>query len=345
MSNATPSRDLYGQLRGPTMPGTYSALRVPSAPPYRIAANSDGQPCLLIDTAKASGAVALPDTIGEHIKSRHGRRCEIVEQDGTRWTGAFTIVTCLSDDERLQGYFLDVADTLIRVLGQEPTEPQLRGVIAGLMDLFRALRAPARKAARGLWAELFVAASTSDPTRLLQAWHPTYTDPFDFSEGTQRVEVKSSADRTRRHHFKWQQLSPPTATEVLVASVFVSPAGRGTSIRDLVVELKSKASEHPNLQSRIDRVTSEALGETLLSSIDLQFDRELAEDSLAFYPHRGIPAVREVPDGVSDVGFVSDLTRCSPLAEQSLDTCGGLFRAARPSHPRGSQRRTGQQIR
>jgi hypothetical protein len=282
MSDLSSARDLYAQLRRPTLPGPYAALQIPWALPYRVALNSDDRPCLLIDTAKASGTVGLPDTAGEHLETRHGRRCEILEQDGTRWSGAFTIVTCLSDDERLQGYFLDVADTLIRVLGQEPTEPQLRGVIAGLMDLFRALRAPARKAAHGLWAELFVAASASDSSRLLGAWHPTYTDPFDFSEGTQRIEVKGSADRTRRHHFKLEQLSPPAGTEVLVASVFVSPVGHGTSIRDLVVELKNKVSEHPDLPSRIDRVTSEALGETLLSSIDLQFDRELAEDSLAF---------------------------------------------------------------
>ena len=332
MSDLSTAREIYDELVRPTAPGCYSAMQIPWALPYRVAVNAGGRPCLLIDTESSSDIIKLPDTVGEHIEIRHGRQCEIIEKNGTRWSGAFTIVTCLSDDELLHGYFLDVADTLIHVLGTEPTESQLRHVIAGLMELFRALGVPARKAARGVWAELFVAASAREPVLVLRAWHPTYTEPFDFSEGAQRIEVKSSSDHTRRHHFKLEQLSPPTGTQVLVASVFVSPLARGCSIRDLAYELKNDASQELELQSRIDRVISEALGETLINSIDLQFDRELAADSLAFYPHDSIPAVREVPDEVSSVSFISDLTRCARISEQVMDTLGALFSAVRPSY-------------
>jgi hypothetical protein len=72
------------------------------------------------------------------------------------------------------------------------------------------------------------------------------------------------------------------------------------------------------------------LGDTLMSSIDIAFDRRLAKDSLAFFLHQDIPAIREIPTGVSQVGFVSDLTYCSPLDRHKLNKYGELCGAAQP---------------
>lgn len=330
MDNSTALRSLYRSLERPPSDGTYAAFPVPSAPDYRLAMTFEGRPCLMVTTSRATHSVTLADLVGEHVRVLHGRRCEVLEHDGRVWSDEFTLVICSSDDVRLQGYFLDVVETLIALLGQHPTEANLREAMHGLLELFRTLRAPARKTARGLWAEMLVVCHASDPTGVLAAWHPDFEEPFDFGKGVQRVEVKSASDRSRRHHFALAQLSPPIGTEVVVVSVFVVPAAGGPSIRDLMVELKTIALHIPELQNRVDRVVAQALGDSLLSSVDLRFDRELAIDSLQFYHHETIPAIHEVPLGVTDVRFMSDLSHCLPMALARLKGYGALFASVCP---------------
>jgi hypothetical protein len=83
-----------------------------------------------------------------------------------------------------------------------------------------------RKSVQGLWAELFLMARLRDPSALVAAWHSQLGDLYDFSAGSQRIEVKSAIGRIRRHHFTLEQVLPIPRTRVLIASVLVE-RGRG----------------------------------------------------------------------------------------------------------------------
>jgi hypothetical protein len=63
----------------------------------------------------------------------------------------------------------------------------------------------------------------------------------------------------------------------------------------------------------------------------MQFDRELAQQSLKFFDAAKIPAVSlAFPASVSDVHFKSDLSNIPSLPKQSLRSAGELFLAALP---------------
>lgn len=61
---------------------------------------------------------------------------------------------------------------------------------------------------QGLWAELFVISIASNPEYLLKAWHSSLNDVYDFNDGIDKIEVKSTSKSHRIHKFSYDQLSP-----------------------------------------------------------------------------------------------------------------------------------------
>jgi len=178
----------------------------------------------------------------------------------------------------------------------------------------------------GLWAELFVIWNSRDPKGLFRAWHSSPEEKYDLSSGTQRIEVKSTSQRRRVHHFSLEQLTPPSGCKVVIASLFVERNGGGTSLGELVEEIRTHLAEEPELQERLDRVVASTLGNTLRQGLIARFDRELAADSLHFFNGVDAPRIPEpVPSGVSDVHFKSDLSQCQPLSQEILMSDGGIF--------------------
>jgi hypothetical protein len=168
------------------------------------------------------------------------------------------------------------------------------------------------------------------------AWHAAPEEAYDFNTGTQRIEVKSAAGGVRQHYFTLEQLQPPTGVRMLVCSVFVERAGGGLSVAELASKARSKVAAHADRLLRIDQVVAASLGQGWRNGLEDRFDYERARDSLAFFWPARIPSVAaQVPAGVSDVRFRSDLSGIPAVGTRELQEAGGLFRAALPMRPRG----------
>ena len=89
---------------------------------------------------------------------------------------------------------------------------------------------PTKKALQGLWAELLVIERSKSPAYLLQSWHVSPNDKFDFNDGIDKIEVKSTRNVRRIHTFSLEQLHPNVNANLLIASVFVIETGHGRTI-------------------------------------------------------------------------------------------------------------------
>lgn len=177
-------------------------------------------------------------------------------------------------------------------------------------------------------AELLVIRQASDPVALLHAWHISLEDKFDFNAGAQRVEVKRTSQRVRIHNFSLEQLMPPTGCRVIVVSLFVEKAARGTSVESLKDEIRELAEARPDLQERLDPVVASTLGSTLRQSLTERFDRELPCESMLWFDGGAIPIIpTPLPWGISDVHFRADLSQSPPISRQTLGVEGGIFAA------------------
>jgi hypothetical protein len=326
--------DIVKLFKGLTLPPSngdehvrFSTTVIPGAERCRLAVDKAGMPCMLISSSDTSH-VFSPPLVLRHIQVQHGVLCRTSGQDGSIDETNYTIIQCVDRDESMREYFLRVMGSVATYLGHDPTPETVGAVVARLADLFHALTLPSRKSLQGLWAELFVIAQSRDVATMVRCWHSSNEEHFDFSDGTLRIEVKSAAGRIRCHHFSLTQLCPPSDAKVLIASIFVEPAGGGVSLDDLCAEVKAKLENSPELLLRLDQVVAATLGRDWRFGQKEKFDRQVARDTLAFYDAQSIPKVSPyLPSGVSDVRFKSDLSEVSIVEIKFYRTMGALFKS------------------
>jgi len=306
----------------------FIALPIPGDERHRLGKDENGAPALLVSVAARSGHGWLAPITLEHLAVQHDVACRVSRPDGTTEDGQFTVLRCRSTDPALHTYFLRVAGSIVTLLGATPSHSDVSMAIDRLVELFRALDAPPQKSVQGLWAELFLIARARDSAALVRAWHKLPGDRFDFSAGGHRIEVKSAVGRVRQHYFSVEQLRPVAEMRLLIASLFVERAGAGTSLGDLVTQVRTKVSSDAELLLHVDRIVSLTLGSRWPHGQDERFDRELAENSLAFFEPATIPQIgSDLPLGVSEVRFRANLRGVPTVDLRQYIAEGGLFRA------------------
>jgi len=288
---------------------------------------ADGSPALLIGTVGKVLEGSPPPVRLENLSVEHRVLCRVWYGTKVVEEGVFTVLKCPSADGSVRDYFLRVGGPLLLALGNRPSDQQISELVDALVEMFRALAEPPRKSVQGLWAELFLIDRSRAVQLMCAAWHQSPDERYDFSAGRERIEVKSTAGRARRHHFSLEQLTPPATATVLVASVCVERAGGGTSLRDLMAKVKARLASAPDIVVRIDSVVAATLGQGLLAGLEEAFDEQLAAESLAFYKAEAIPKPGQVPIGVSEVRFVADLSAVTPIDPAMSGGADGLFDA------------------
>jgi Putative PD-(D/E)XK family member, (DUF4420) len=207
----------------------------------------------------------------------------------------------------------------------------VREALDRLVELFRALERPPRASVLGFWGELFVMSCATDVVTMGRAWHLLPEERFDFSLGSQRLEVKAASGRRREHHFALEQLLPISGTQAIIASLLLERSSAGASISDLLESIRAAARDDAELLLHIDRVVAGALGSAWRRAMDERFDDRLAASTLASFDPGTVPKPTSAPPPeVSDVHFRADLSHCAAMPLEGLREEGGLFEAALP---------------
>jgi hypothetical protein len=315
----------------PTGGVSLSAVPIPGSPAHRLAKDANGSPCLLIQQAP-SHLPPAPIRL-ENLQVAFNVPCTVTDPGGRQERDTFTIVRCSVANPTLFPHFLRIISPIVVALGPSPTPAVVRRAISGLVELFQALAAPAKKTVQGIWAELMLIRLSSDPHAMATAWHREPAEHFDFSAGPQRIDVKSSTSRRREHFFSLEQLTPAGGSHIVIISVFVERVGGGVCLRQLFDDTRELLQADPQLVSRYDTVFYSSLGSGWSDAMDECFDWELATDSIAYYRAESIPHPENpTPQSVFDVRFRSDLGSVAPLSPQDLRELGGLMAAAVPVH-------------
>lgn len=283
---------------------SYSAKAIDGFDNHRIAKDKNGNPNLLIGTVPKERLNA-PDQRLYNLSIIYDLSCEIEAETGIE-TGNFTIVTYEGNDTSLLEHFLAICETLVVSLGILPTKEKIADVTSKFIELFRAFKEPPRTTIQGLWSELFVISQSSIPSTLIEAWHSTPEEKYDFSHKQSRVEVKSSGSRIRTHHFSFDQLNPPSETQLYVVSLFSELVSNGVSINDLMSGIEENLKDHRHVE-KLRLISYSTLGSSLNQINDVRFDFNLANDSMRIYDSLNVPKILTTPPKVSDVRFKSSL--------------------------------------
>lgn len=298
--------------------GAFRVRSIPGFERHYVGRSDAGQPCLLLGSE--GGAFQAPVRLAL-LEARFGNLHRIHPVDGGEREELLSVITCTSHDAQAQAYFLHVCETILRIVGPNPSLHSIVQVVQRLIEIFRRLSRPASRSLNGLVGELFLIAASRDVSASVAAWRSTDIDRFDFSTGTVRLDVKASAERLRIHHLSAEQCQPPAGTVGLLASLFIESSGGGQSLRELVVVIEAALAGNDYLILKVQETIAETLGEALPTGMGARFDDRLALASLRFYDLATVPAIRDgVPPEVSGVHFRSDLSRTDQLCETDVQT-------------------------
>lgn len=304
----------------------FSVASVAGLAPARIGKSIEGDAVVLFPSSEPSAR--RPPVELRHLSVLFGARCRVFGD--TEEEAFFTVVRC-HGDTAVQTYFLHMAKGLLSVLGPNAREAQVEQAVQAFVELFRAATKPPAYALRGLWGELLLIARCTDPIAVFRAWHVTGDERFDFGQGHQRVEVKTSGRSSRAHHFSLDQLTA-VGVDVCLVSIQVEPSAAGRSLLELVDDISSKLTSVDDAM-RLHVTVGAVLGIDWTDYATARFDDSLSSSSIRFYKIEDVPRIQvPLPKAVTQVHFVSDLAASNSMAVADLNAAGGLWAAAVPLH-------------
>lgn len=304
----------------------FNAVPIPDYPNFRIAVNIEGNPVLLLSVINPVRNVSLKNFRLKYLQLAQNIECKITENVKTSFE-TFTVVIFMSEDRHLREYFLRVSESLVKSLNAKPTQEQVIETINKFVEIFRSLSDIPTNTVQGLWTELFFIDNSKQPKTLLNYWHNIPEEKFDFNSGAEKIEIKSNSNFERIHTFSFEQLNPPTGTQVLIASVFVRQNNSGKNIQQLIDNISVKIQDDLELIDKLNSIICRTLGNSLEQSIKIKFDYQIAKDSLQFYKHQDIKKIEKihVPTEVSEVRYKSDLSAINSTNIAILKPEGVLF--------------------
>lgn len=288
-----------------------------------LARDSRGCPVVLL---AAAGQHATPGMRLRVVSVEHDIAATLL-RDGEEMSRRLSVVRCAADEAEIRRLFVMCVANALPPAAAGRRRADVNRVVSQLIDLFAAVARPGKPPA-GLWAELLLIARSTDPSRMLRAWHADATDRHDFAEGNERLEVKATTGDARIHDFSLDQLvSPRDEFLVTVASMALSRQEVGTSIGELWAACLVAADDDDSLRGKVDRLCVEYLGDAWESAAELAFDESSALRSLRLFDADAVPKPTQPPPGVSAVRFRSDLDGVAPLTANQRQT-RALARAA-----------------
>ena len=280
---------------------------------HRVAKNSKGLPSILINTKDSENLVS--NYKGTNILLRFNENCKIHED---KTSSIFTILSCRSDDELTIKMFLDICETTIPQLKNEPSAEEIKKITNIIIELFREI-SDKKRSIIGLWGELFLISSSSNKEKTLQAWHENPTDKYDFFDDNQALEVKCTSKTDRIHKFQHDQLLSEIKDHY-IASIMVSEnPNDGLSVLDLYEDIK-KNKLPINLINKLKKNFYRVIGSNPKEDLnELKFDLDYSKKNVMYYKLKDISTLVNEDDSVTDISYKVDLSKKKNVDELSKD--------------------------
>jgi hypothetical protein len=313
-------------IPSPESNNIYNANVIREYPSFHLGVNTNGNPVLLFPAINEKFKNSLKNYRLKYLKFELNVECKITE-NGNSLLKRFSTLTFNSSDIHLVEYFLRISESLVKTLFEKL--PVLEGVevVKKFIDIFSFLNEPPSNTIQGLWGELFLILNSRRPDVLINYWHASPMEKFDFHSGREILEVKSSQSFDRIHNFSSEQLSPPSEMELIVASLFVRRTTTGKSIQDLAIEILAKIHGNEARVEKLNNIIFKTLGNTFEQATTFKFDHDIAKQSLRFYRLFDIKRIEElnIPSEVTNVHYNTNLNNVKFTILSELLTLGDLF--------------------
>ena len=322
MNNEHNIYDIFSRLTpNKGLDGCFQVEQIHPRLPHKIGISDEDYPLIFVECQddKLSTDINL-----EMFKVHFNRVCNLSDGKNTL-AKKYTIIELRSKNEDFQKYFFEVVLLVLLTLDPYPLVCDLKKEVGKLISLFTTKTQLSKDVVKGLWAELFVIHESKNPSYLIQSWHISPEDKYDFNDGIDKLEVKSTNTDDRIHHFAIEQLHPNEGSDLLIASVILTTSGIGMNIFDLLDGICSNISIAD--ASKLHQVVMQTIGIHIDSAKVMTFDYAYAKSNYKKYNYLDIPSISldAVPSLVTSVHFASCLKNIQEVDTKKMNN--KLFRA------------------
>ncbi len=294
----------------------YKVLSISHRNSHKLGYTEDGFPVIFIE---CSDVRKTSDIRLQLVDVLFNRECSLYSAKEKIENKMYCLVILKSHQNDLISYFLEVFALVLDRLPSFPSTMELGKEVATLVRLFTNLPTYSLETLQGLWAEMLVIEQSSNPDYLISSWHVSTTDKYDFNDGKDKIEVKSTLKSNRLHLFTLEQLNPNENSRLVIASVQMIKTGVGCSIFDLEKNITEKLNQNDSI-IKLKEMILKTLGIKSENASTVYYDYSFSVESLKFYDYRDIPSIsiKDIPANVSGVHFVSDLTSVADVNRDSM---------------------------
>ncbi len=286
---------------------------------HKLGASGDGYPKFFV---VVSDHKMMQNINAEMLSVEYNMLCNIIEEDVVLDNQCFTIITLRSDNDQLKKIFIEIFTIMLATLPPKPTNIMLAMRVESLISIFAKLKKRPIHELQGLWAELLLIDQSINPLTVAKAWHSDPKSKYDFTMGSDKVEVKSTRSEQRVHRFSLDQLNPTTSSKLLICSIVVRESAKsdgGLSVFDLYEKICLRITDSET-RMHLYNVILDTLGNEFFSAQKKFFDYYEACDRLAFYNYEDVPKIESsmVPEHVTGIKFNSDLSHLKDIKETNF---------------------------
>ncbi|MDE6872241.1 MAG: PD-(D/E)XK motif protein [Bacteroidales bacterium] len=293
----------------------FSVEKIASDMPHRLGCSQEGHPIFFVECNDETPTTNISLKL---FSVNFNQLCKLHENDNNIICKKYTIILLKSQEIDLQKYFLDLIYIVLKKLTIKPNVNSLKHEISKVISLFTSPPAFSKEVVKGLWSELFVIAKSKDPLYLINAWHTSPEDKYDFNDGIDKIEVKATNNHERIHTFSLEQLNPNKGSGLIIVSIIFAASGIGANIFDLIDCISMTVTDADALL-KLKEITYQTIGPNLEEAKKVRFDTTMAANTYMLFNHYNIPAISsyDIPAEVSNVHFTSCL-KDVPAADISV---------------------------
>ncbi len=191
--------------------------------------NEEGRPCILIKNSKEKQIMisGSTDNLEYHLNS-------LFVREGKQYY--FHMISCLKSDGYSKEQFSIAYDYLFKAMNAPKSDYEIGSLIASLEQLFKVTpEKDMSKLHMGVYGELLFILYAHDCgcSEILSKYHSNFYSKHDLEiDRYTRIEVKSTVDTKRIHHFSHDQIFR-SDVNVYVASILLEEASEGVSLNEL----------------------------------------------------------------------------------------------------------------
>ena len=272
----------------------------------QIAKDHKGRPVFFIQTsglAKNSNPITL-----EKITLKHSKKI-IIQNKKNKREYEFSLIHFTDNNNVFYEYFLDQIDSLNKLIKKNISKIDLENFLNTIIEIWRGIKEPSKEKIIGLWGELFTILNSKDIELAAISWHNKNNNKFDFYNNNEAVEIKSTTNNIRKHHFSQSQLN--SKEEIFIISLLLQDDFSGYTIHDLKKKILEKIKDE-KLILNFKRIYYKTIGlynEVKIKKIKFNFS--YTKNNIKIFNSKDVQIIKNIPEHITDVEFVLNLSLCS----------------------------------